>query len=546
MRSSLNEKGAYAMTNKDDQASPLSISGQEDDCETLQMFQFCVEQAPDGLIWLDREARFRYANEQTCRLLGYTREELTQLHAWDVNPEKPEVNWYETWASYRQNDQIDARQAEVWLRRKDGSTFPAEISSKHIWFGDLEFHVAFVRNISGRKREEEERKKLETQLLQAQKMEAIGRLAGGVAHDFNNMLCVILGRLELIKTRFSPADALLRQLADIEKAAIHSRDLTRQLLAYSRNQIITPRVVNLNSLLEETRKTLGLLIREDVELIFHLDDKLWDVNMDPSQVDQVIINLAANARDAMPVGGKLTIETANVDIDPGYSAEHCECAPGAYVRLTVSDSGCGMDSKTLANIFEPFFTTKEASKGTGLGLSMVYGIAKQNGGFINACSEVGRGTIFKAYFPRYVGEEKIVIQEDGGATVIGTETVLLVEDNTMVRDMVESMLQQLGYGVLVAETPADVLTTLERHTGKIDLLLTDVVMPGTKGTELRDKALAIRPGLQVLFMSGYTTKVIVHHGVLEPMIHFIQKPFSLFDLSQKIRVLFAEPNSNRT
>ena len=397
--------------------------------------------------------------------------------------------------------------------------------------------VSAVRDVTETKRAEEEKARLEAQLFQAQKMESIGRLAGGVAHDFNNMLSVILGYAELIRNRLSGGDPLLKYVSQIEKAGGHSRDLTRQLLAFSRKQIIAPKPVRLNDLINETKKTLSRLIGEDVDLRFFPAKDLWMVNCDPSQVEQILVNLVVNARDAMPDGGALTIESANVRLDEDFCRKHVEAMPGEYVLFTVSDDGLGMDKETLSQIFEPFFTTKGMGEGTGLGLATVYGIVQQSGGFINVYSEPGLGTTFRIYFPRSMEEGEVREDDEEIPAASGGGTVLLVEDDEMVRDMTTVMLEALGYTVLVAGSPEDAVRFCGKREEPIDLLMTDVVMPGMNGAELRDRIEAIRPGIKVLFMSGYTSKVIVHHGVLEEGVNFLQKPFTMKDLARMVRAV---------
>jgi two-component system, cell cycle sensor histidine kinase and response regulator CckA len=395
--------------------------------------------------------------------------------------------------------------------------------------------IGVLVDITERQRAEEERGRLQAQLLQAQKMESVGRLAGGVAHDFNNMLMIILGFSELIKKRRSGDTSLLAEIAEIERAAIRARDITRQLLAFSRQQVVAPRPLNLSELLADTRRTLGRLIGEDVDLRFHLGAGLWLVRMDPSQVDQVLMNLAVNARDAMPSGGKLTIETSNVRIDEAYSRQHTGFRPGDYVLLTVSDSGVGMDRETVSHIFEPFFTTKAAGKGTGLGLATVYGVVTQNGGVVNVYSEPGRGSTFKVYLPRLLDAVATAASVEEAPVAPGSGTLLLVEDDETVRRLTAAMLEALGFVVLATGGWREALAVAERRDTEIDLLLTDVVMPEMGGRELGDRLRALNPELRVLYMSGYTANVIVHHGVLEEGVHFIQKPFTLDDLARKVR-----------
>ena len=500
--------------------------------EVLQRFRFTIERASEAVFWLNREGGFPYVNEQACRSLGYSREELMGLHLWDVDPDFSEARWVRRWDVMRK---AGKRTFEATHRRKDGTVFPVEILSNHILFGDQEHHVAFVRDISERKAAEAEKAKLESQLFQAQKMESIGRLAGGVAHDFNKMLGVILGYADLMKSSIPEKDPLLKDLGEIEKAAQHSRDITTQLLAFSRKQVIAPQLLDLNDRIRRVQKTLGRLIGEDVDLQFFPGDPLWRVKFDPAQIEQILINLAVNARDAMPAGGKLTIETVNAHLSKAYCREHVGFAPGDFVQLSVSDNGCGMAPETLSHIFEPFFTTKAVGKGTGLGLATVYGIVKQGGGFINAYSEPGQGTTFKIYLPRMTAEGDVPAETEEAPAAAGTETVLVVEDDELVRGMTRAMLEQMGYTVRVAETPAHALALMEEDDSVVDLLMTDVVMPGMNGKELRDRIAAIRPGIKALFMSGYTANVIVQHGVLDEGVHFIQKPFSMNELAQKIR-----------
>jgi len=500
--------------------------------ESLRKFQSSMDRASDAVFWMDREGRFSYVNEQACLSLGYSREELMRLRLWDIDPGFSKELWAKRWED---RETVSVHRHESSHRRKDGVFFPVEVSAKHIRFSDGELHVAFVRDITERKRAEEEKARLESQLIQAQKMESVGRLAGGVAHDFNNMLGVIVGYAELIKSELAADDPLFKDVLEIEKAANHSRDVTRQLLAFSRKQLIEPRPLDLNNLINNTKKTLSRLIGEDIELCFNPGEDLWKINFDPSQVDQILINLAVNARDAMLNGGKLTIETANVQLDEAYCREYLADTPGDYVMLSVKDSGVGMDKETLSHAFEPFFTTKEVGKGTGLGLSTIYGIIKQNGGSIHVYSEPARGTAFKIYIPRKMQEDEIAATTEDSLVISGSETILLVEDEDMVRDMTTAMLEKIGYSVRVAETPQEALLFCENNDIPIDLLITDVVMPEMNGTELRDRIKAIRPGIKVLFMSGYTSNVIGHHGVLDKGVHFVQKPFGLKGLARKVR-----------
>ncbi|MBX7255359.1 MAG: PAS domain S-box protein [Candidatus Hydrogenedentes bacterium] len=389
-------------------------------------------------------------------------------------------------------------------------------------------------DITALKAAEEEHARLELQLNHARKMESIGRLAGGVAHDFNNMLTVILGYSELIKDELDPGSHLLSYMMEVEKAAVRSRDVTSQLLAFSRKQFIVPTSIDLNASIVLAEKSLLRLIGEDVALQLHLADSLWKIKFDASQIDQILVNLSVNARDAMPNGGTLMIETANIHCDEEYCRKHMDVTPGKYVLMQVSDDGSGMDDDTMSHLFEPFFTTKEVGKGTGLGLATIYGILKQNGGFVNVYSEVGRGTTFKIHFPSLAGEfdDSSLIEEPPSPT--GTASVLLVEDDSMVRGMTESMLKSLGYTVVSCTTPEEAKAWCEVPGNRVDLLITDVVMPGMNGRQLRDEIVPICPDIKVLYMSGYTANIVLHHGVIDSDVNFLQKPFSKSNLANKV------------
>ncbi len=386
-----------------------------------------------------------------------------------------------------------------------------------------------------RRRAEAERAKLESRLMEAQKMESVGRLAGGVAHDFNNMLTVILGYTELLKSELGTESPLYKDVLEIEAAAGHSRDVTRQLLAFSRKQIVTPRLMNLNDVIGDSQKILFRLIGEDIDLRIRPGKGLWTIKFDHSQMDQILVNLVVNARDAMPNGGVLVLETENASLDEKYCADHAECVPGDYVCLSVGDNGCGMDAETIAHIFEPFFTTKDIGKGSGLGLATVYGIAKQNGGFILVNSARNLGTTFRLFIPRSLETESETERMEQAPAAQGTETVLLVEDDAMVSRMTTMMLTTLGYSVICADSPHHALDLVKKKKPPIDILITDVVMPEMSGDELKKRIERRRPGVKTLFMSGYTSNVIVNRGVLEKGVHFIQKPFSRNDLTRKIR-----------
>jgi signal transduction histidine kinase/CheY-like chemotaxis protein len=379
-------------------------------------------------------------------------------------------------------------------------------------------------------------KRLEQQFFQAQKMEAVGRLAGGVAHDFNNLLTAILGSTDLLLETLPPDHPGIEEATETRKAALRAADLTRQLLAFSRQQVLAPRVISLNDVVTDMHKMLRRMIGEDVELRMVLADNLGAVRADPGQIEQVIVNLAVNARDAMPNGGRLTIETLNADLDDAYAAEHTVVVPGHYVMLAVTDAGMGMDAETKARVFEPFFTTKPKGKGTGLGLATVYGIVKQSGGYAWVYSELGQGTSVKIYLPRVdapVEGSRPAPPTTG--SLGGSETILVVEDQEEVRRLTRRILEARGYRVLVAASGPEALRLAEHEAGRIDLLVTDVVMPGMSGREVGLLLAPARPTMKVLYLSGYTDESIVHHGVLEPGVAFMQKPFNAEALARKVR-----------
>jgi two-component system, cell cycle sensor histidine kinase and response regulator CckA len=389
-----------------------------------------------------------------------------------------------------------------------------------------------------------DRKQLEEQLRQAQKMEAVGRLAGGIAHDFNNLLMVIQGYSDLLVERLPDGDPLRRNAEQIQMASQRASSLTRQLLAFSRKQMLAPKILNVQSVVAEMEKILRRLIGEDVQLETSSAPDLGLIKADRSQIEQVILNLAVNARDAMPQGGWLTIETANVELDASYSHPPAVLSPGRYVMLAVTDNGCGMDAETQAHVFEPFFTTKEKGKGTGLGLATVYGVVKQSGGYVWVYSEPGRGTSFKIYLPRIEETAVPAVRDGKKETQIperGSETILLVEDEKGVRELAREYLASSGYTVIEAEDGHTALELAAMHVGPIHLLLTDVVMPGISGRELAERVSQIRPGIKIIYMSGYTDQAVVHHGILRNDAVLLQKPFTLMTLAGKLREMLAVP-----
>jgi PAS domain S-box-containing protein len=416
-----------------------------------------------------------------------------------------------------------------------GGSYTCHVEPLRTAEGELQGAICMALDIT-------DRKQLEEQLRQAQKMEAVGRLAGGIAHDFNNLLMVIQGYADLLTERLADGDPLRRNAEQIQTASQRATSLTRQLLAFSRKQMLAPKVLSVQSVVAEMEKILRRLIGEDIQLETSSAPDLGLIKADRSQIEQVILNLAVNARDAMPEGGRLTIETANVELDKAAAHPPAVLSPGKYVMLAVTDNGCGMDAETQAHIFEPFFTTKEKGKGTGLGLATVYGIVKQSGGYVWVYSEPGRGTSFKVYLPR-IEDEQAVRGRDGRTEAKslprGSETVLLVEDEKGVRELAREYLELVGYTVIEAEDGHTALELAAMHVGPIQLLMTDVVMPGISGRELAGRVKTIRPDIKILFMSGYADQAVVHHGILDTDAALLQKPFTMAALAAKLREILS-------
>lgn len=507
--------------------------------ESEELQRSLLQSIPDLILRTDIEGKITFMNE--IGFPGMDSIDRGSLCGKSIFSFVPEQDRPRAMENARQRLETDIGPQEYRLQFEDGTQVDAELNGAVVRDRDGKAvgMVYVVRNISDRKKAEKDKANLQDQLVQAQKMEAVGRLAGGVAHDFNNMLGVILGHTELALLRLGKDESLRPRLEDIQQAAIRSADLTRQLLGFARKQTITPKGLDLNTTIEGMLKLLRRLIGEDIDLLWKPGHEIWSVRMDPSQIDQILVNLCVNSRDAIMGCGKVIIETGKAFIDEEYCARHAGFVVGDYVVLSVSDDGSGMDAETLSHIFEPFFTTKTLGKGTGLGLATVYGIVRQNDGFLNVYSEPGVGTTFTIYLPRHDLHMRMGAGGDGPNTAArGNETVLLVEDEGMILDMTTAMLKELGYTVLTAGTPGEAIRLAKEHTGGIDLLMTDVVMPEMNGRDLAKNLLALFPTLNLLFMSGYTANVIAHHGVLDDGVNFIQKPFTLNDLSVKIREVF--------
>lgn len=489
-----------------------------------------LHNASFGGIALHDKGLILESNQGLSEITGYATEELIGMNGLSlIAPDCRDFVMSQIRSGYQ-------KPYETRGIRKNGEEYPLRLEARNIPYKGKEIRSVEFRDITESKQHEADKEKLQRQLIQAQKMESVGRLAGGIAHDFNNMLGVILGHTELALKRLNPDQPLFASLREINKAASRSADLTRQLLAFARKQTVAPKVLNLNETVDGMLTMLRRLIGEDIDLAWLPGENLGTINMDPTQIDQILANLCINARDAITNTGKITIETGTAVFDKGYCMTHVGFIPGEYVLLVVSDNGSGMDGETQAHLFEPFFTTKEMGKGTGLGLATVYGIVRQNNGFINVYSESGQGTTFRIYLPRHEAE---AVQPTADHTMIaktdGNETILLVEDEPMILDITRTMLEQHGYKVLAAVTPAEAIRLAREHADEIHLLMTDVVMPEMNGRDLARNLLILYPKLKRLFMSGYTANVIAHHGVLDKGVHFIQKPFSLNDLGKKVR-----------
>ena len=514
------------------------VTARKESEETLrrqaEFIRAIAESTGEGLYAIDRSGRITFMNSAAERMIGWSREELflRDLHQM-THYRKSDGTAYprhECPILAAMENRTTLQRDDTFIR-KDGTMLSVSFSASPLRSAQGETVGAVVVF-----RDATERRRLEEQLLHAQKLEAVGRLAGGISHDFNNLLSVIAGYGELVLADLSEPGPTRSRVLEILRASERATALTRQLLAFGRKQVIEPRVLDLNSTAQETERMLRRLIGEDVEIHLKLAPDLGRIRADAGQVEQVIINLAVNARDAMPKGGKLTIETANVTLDEDAVRGYVDVQPGHYVRMCVSDTGVGMDRDTREHLFEPFFTTKEPGRGTGLGLATVYGIVKQSGGHVWVYSEPGWGTTFKVYFPRYgdVAEPGRPALEAGAAPG-GTETILVVEDDEMIRSLIRDILESTGYRVLVADDPESGMKLIGEQQDEIHLLLTDLVLPGMSGRELVDRVSKLKPEMRVLFMSGYSDEAVARHGILEPGLAFLQKPFSRDGLVRKVR-----------
>jgi PAS domain S-box-containing protein len=512
--------------------------------QSEERFRTLFERSPNAYYLVDLNGMVIDGNRAAEAMLGVHREDVIGKSFFEIQllPPESHVTAINALAQNRQN--IPSGPNQYTLVRQDGTRILAEISTYPITFADQTLILGVAHDVTEQKKTEAEKVQLEAVLRQSQKMEAIGRLAGGVAHDFNNLLTGISCNIVLALNDLSPEDPRFELLDEIKDSASRAAALTRQLLAFSRRQVIEPQALDLNEVILELQKLLKRIIGEDISLDTTLTNEICTIQADRNQIEQVILNLAVNARDAMPHGGKLWIETSNESLDETYCHAHSAAHPGPYVRLNITDSGQGMDGETRAQIFEPFFTTKPQNQGTGLGLSMVYGIVQQHGGTIEVYSEIGLGTTFKIYLPAVEQPaEQCPDSEPLLSTCNGGETILLVEDDDVVRDVGAKVLKGLGYRVLDAHGGPEAVLISTRHPGNIDLLLTDVVMPGMNGRTLANELLKTRPSLRVLFTSGYTQNFIVKRGVLDHGVHFLPKPFSPKTIAKKVyEALCAAPH----
>ncbi len=511
--------------------------------ESEEKYRVLFSTFPLGITVSDHTGKIVESNAAAEQLLGISKGEHEKRHIdgaeWriiqpDGSP-MPDTE-YASVRALKENRLIE--NVEMGIVKPDADITWINVSAAPL---NLDKYGAVITygDVTARRQADTAQALLQAQLQQAQKMESVGRLAGGVAHDFNNMLGVILGFTEMALDLAGPSEPLQKCLEEVRKAAERSTKLVQQLLAFARKQIIAPVVLDLNQTVVGMLKMLQRLIGEDIDMVWQPGPNVWTVYMDPGQIDQILANLCVNARDAIGGVGKVTIETANQVFDEDYCTRHAGFRPGDFVLMAVSDNGCGMDAHTQEHIFEPFFTTKEVGQGTGLGLATIYGIVKQNNGFINVYSEPGQGTSVKIYLPRHTAGAEAAVEPESPQICSGSETILLVEDEPSLLEMATQMLELWGYQVLAAGTPEEALRLAREHTGRIDLLMTDVVMPAMNGRDLAHKLMRLHPELKCLFMSGYTANVIAHHGVLDEGVHFIQKPFAMQALNAKLREALA-------
>lgn len=514
------------------EAPPPRLSPQE----RHDFLALTLEIAPLPAYWFDQEGRFRYANAAGCAALGYSLEELQTLHASDVNPRATPERWQQVFEILRQRGSVTIESVH---RRKDGSDFPVELTSSYFQFEGREYCTGFAVDLSARQHAERERENIQAELLQAQKLESIGRLAGGVAHDFNNALTVAFAHLEFVAQALGSAHPAMADLAEVRAAAQRAAALTQQLLAFARRQPIAPQILDLNEVVDGMLKMLRRLIGEDITVRFQRSPRSVPVKMDPGQLQQVLTSLCVNGRDAIEGVGTVTISSEELRWDAPHRADDGTTVQGSWVRLKVEDTGRGMDAAQLKQVFEPFFSTMALGKGTGLGLATVHGIVKQNGGFVEVQSTPGAGTTLSLYLPLVRQEGATPDERDPLQTAVhqSRDTILLVEDEPAILSVLRRALNVAGYRVLATSSPAAAVQLADEHAGAIALLVSDVIMPEMNGRQLADRVSQLVPGLRCLFMSGYTADIIAKHGALDETVHFMEKPFTGAALAAKVREL---------
>jgi two-component system, cell cycle sensor histidine kinase and response regulator CckA len=490
-----------------------------------------MDKMSDAVNWVSKDGRYLYVNDATCTMHGYSREEMLSRSVSDVAVDFPPEAWVSHWDALKREKCLNFESSNT---ASDGRIFPVEVTANYLNVDGIEYNCAIIRDITVRRESEAEKQTLMEQLAQSQKMESVGRLAGGIAHDFNNLLTPVLGYAELLKLTLAPGSQDFQRVDNIYQAADRAKVLTQQLLSFSRKQILEMKTIDLNEVIRTFYDILRRTVREEIAIRLDLTGDVLGIRADHNQMAQVLMNLAINAQDAIEGLGVITIETAPITLDAEYLRQHAGVAAGDYLMLAVTDSGCGMDQETLSHLFEPFFTTKGVGQGSGLGLATVYGLVRQHDGHIWVYSEKDKGTVFKVYFP--VVEELPAAAAGKSARPIalnaGGRTILLVEDNEMVRRLAQDLLESFGAEIIVCDGPKQ---ALQLSAGKqIDLLLTDVVMPDMNGPQLHRKLLRTHPALKALYMSGYTSNAIVHHGVLDGGVDFIQKPFTVEQLAKKV------------
>ena len=511
--------------------------------ESEERYRLALKHAPVGIVNCDLDGRFLDFNEAFSAILGYGADELLGMSFQDVTHPGDVDRWKPVWVELLGGEGKKHEDEKRYVR-KDGTVIMGVVR-----LGLIGESTGNPHQIVGIMEDVTQRRELEHRLFRAERLEVVGRLVGGVAHNFNNLMTIIMGHCVLLQRRLHADDPLRRNVEEMRRAGVGATSLTKQLLTFSRRQVLKAEVLNLNAIIEGVLPMVERLIGEDVEVLTMLDPDVASVKSDRGQVEQLVLNLATNARDAMPEGGKLTIETRNVDLDGILDHRHFQIPSGRYVLLAVSDNGCGMSAEIAARVFDPFFTTKEVGTGTGLGLATAYGTVKQSGGAILVDSERAHGTTFKIYLPRVEEDVAVVTDHPTAPPPLpprGSETLLLVEDEDGVRSLTCDVLKDQGYTVLEAPNGMEALQICERHDGDIDLMLTDVVMPQMNGRALVERAASVRPGMKVIYMSGYTGEAIAHHGVLDVGVPFLQKPFSPDDLANMIRGVLNAPGVGKT